>query len=340
MLQAKIIIYPILLQVYLYIIKAYFYYLPTVLLDDQWNGLLHLISEKKCTPFIGPDAYTPWLDQNIAEKWIKQYGYPLENSHPLAKVAQFLAIKSGDNMYPKNILSRLIKEIQPPDFSLDKNRNTPYSVLADLNLPIYITTNYDHFMEAALKSKGKEPVSEFCRWNEKLSIYTREAKISYAFDKKQRYQPSISQPLVYHLHGDIDIPRSMVLTEKDYFDFVINLNKHDEKSTLPHIIRTALAASSLLFIGYSLEDITFRVIFQGVISLLDAMEREISIAVQLPPHYIKEREEAQQYLDQYTKDMFNLHVYWGDTGQFVAEIQQRWNNFKSTMLSTQLSEKQ
>ena len=66
----------------------------------------------------------------------------------------------------------------------------------------------------------------------------------------------------------------MVLTERNYIDFVINLNKNDEKLTLPSTIRTALAAaSSLLFIGYSFEDLTFRVIFQGVISLLDASDR-------------------------------------------------------------------
>jgi hypothetical protein len=301
-----------------------------MLMDDQWDILLYLIYNHKCTPFIGPEAYSPWLSDNIAEKWIKEYGYPLENSHPLAKVAQFLAIKNGDDMYPKYILSRLLKEKEPPDFSLEEHRNTPYAVLADLNLPIYITTNYDHFMEAALKSKGKEPVSEFCRWSEKLSNYARQAEMPYAFDKKKRYQPSETKPLVYHLHGDIDIPRSMVLTERDYIDFVINLNKNDEKLTLPSPIRTALATSSLLFIGYSFEDITFRVIFQGVMSLLDVMGREISIAVQLPPQLTTERkEEAERYLVQYTKDMYELHVYWGDSSKFVSELRQRWDKFKS-----------
>jgi hypothetical protein len=302
--------------------------------DDQWNGLMNLIAEKRCTPFIGPDVYTPWLSENVATKWINEYGYPLENSHPLAKIAQFLAIKIGDDMYPKNILSRYLKGIKPPDFALDELRNTPYAILADLNLPTYITTNYDYFMEAALKSKGKDPVSELCRWNEKLCNYVREAGVPYAFDKKRRYEPSVSKPLVYHLHGHIDIPRSMVLTERDYIDFAINLNKNDEKLTLPPIIRTALAASSLLFIGYSFDDITFRVIFQGVISLLDAIDREISIAVQLPPQFTKDKnEEAQRYLVQYTKDVFNVHVYWGSVDEFVKELRQRWDNFRTTIPS-------
>jgi hypothetical protein len=57
------------------------------------------------------------------------------------------------------------KEIQSPDSSSKKNGNNPYAVLADLNIPICITTNYNHFMEAVLNIKGKDPVSEFCRWN-------------------------------------------------------------------------------------------------------------------------------------------------------------------------------
>src|SRR5919107_2865395 len=287
---------------------------------EDWEELLNSIDECQCTPFIGPEAYTLGVPaiKNIATEWAEKHQYPFEDSRELAKVAQFLAIDKGDNMYPKKDISRELKGIQPPNFSLDEYRNTPYAVLADLNLPIYITTNYDHFMEAALKSKGKEPVSEFCRWSEKLSNYARQAEMPYAFDKKKRYQPSETKPLVYHLHGDIDIPRSMVLTERDYIDFVINLNKNDEKLTLPSPIRTALATSSLLFIGYSFEDITFRVIFQGVMSLLDVMGREISIAVQLPPQLTTERkEEAERYLVQYTKDMYELHVYWGDSSEFV-----------------------
>jgi hypothetical protein len=300
--------------------------------EEDWEELLYAIKDKKCTPFIGAGACAPWLPlgKDVARDWAEKHNYPLEDSYQLSRVAQFLAIENGNDLYPKNVLSRLLKEKEPPDFSLEEHRNTPYAVLADLNLPIYITTNYDHFMEAALKSKGKEPVSEFCRWSEKLSNYARQAEIPYAFDKKKRYQPSETKPLVYHLHGDIDIPRSMVLTERDYIDFVINLNKNDEKLTLPSPIRTALATSSLLFIGYNFEDITFRVIFQGVISLLDVMGREISIAVQLPPQLTTERkEEAERYLVQYTKDMYELHVYWGDSSKFVSELRQRWDKFKS-----------
>ena len=77
----------------------------------------------------------------------------------------------------------------------------------------------------------------------------------------------------------------MVLSEKDYFEFVINLNKNDEKDMLPSVIRTELATSSLLFIGYALEDINFRAIFQGFLSFLSSIDkkyRKFSVAIRTP----------------------------------------------------------
>jgi SIR2-like domain len=325
--------------------------------DEQWTLLLDSIeaSQKgqiKCTPFIGPGVYSEWLPAFIvtAKKWIdeyefplalaledfynlakEKYGYPLEDAHQLAMVAQFLAIEKGDDMYPQMLLSKELATIKPPDFGLEEFRNTPYSVLADLKLPLYITTNYDYFMEAALESRGRKPVSEFCRWNEKLYNYAKLTGISSVFDKgKKNYKPSVDQPLVYHLHGVLNIPQSMVLTEKDYFDFAINLNKNDEKMSLPSVIRIALAASFFLFVGYRLEDITFRVIVQGVMSVLGDIQRPKSMAVQLPPSFpMDKRLKVLIYLNSYIKNMFSLYAYWGDHKSFSAELRRRWDSYKS-----------
>jgi SIR2-like domain len=122
----------------------------------------------------------------------------------------------------------------------------------------------------------------------------------------------------------------MVLTEKDYIDFVISLNKGDEKISLPTVVRKALATTPLLFVGYRLEDISFRVIFQGVISFLGVKRPKISIAVQLPPNFSDEKKEkAQNYLTQYTKNMFEISVHWGNTDEFMKELHERLDKFRS-----------
>jgi len=134
-----------------------------------------------------------------------------------------------------NILTRCkqLARIYIPDFRLAEFRNTPPAVLADLNLPIYITTNYDHFIEEALKSRGKEPISDFCRWSEDLIEYAFENEVnSKLYDKDADYKPTPKNPLVFHLYGDIDHPSSIVLTKKDYDDFVIFLNTREKWSRI------------------------------------------------------------------------------------------------------------
>ena len=299
--------------------------------ERYWKELLYAIRDKKCTPFIGPGASGQWLP-DMARKWADEHDYPLEDSSQLARVAQFLAIQEGEEMFPKNTLSREIQNVIPPDF-----RNTPYDVLADLNLPIYITTNYDYFMEEALKKARKDPVTELCRWNNNLRDYLEMTGMKSIFEKEPQYKPSESRPLVYHLHGDINTPESMVLTERDYLDFVINLNRHGEEVMLPTDVNSALAKNHYLFIGYSLDDISFRVIFQGVISLVETPFRQKSISVQVPEYlnkYSNKQAKVQQYLDKYTEKMFKVHVYWGDAQKFTMELRRRLDDKENLIKTT------
>jgi tetratricopeptide (TPR) repeat protein len=299
-----------------------------ILSGELWADLVASIDRKQCIPFIGAEASGPWLpsSKQIANEWAKEYNYPLEESSQLAKVAQFLAIERGDDLFPKELLSDELRRTKLPDFSSAQFMDTPYSLLADLNLPIYITTNYDYIMEEALKSRGKNPLSEFCRWNDNLIEFAKSAEIHSVFDKRGTFEPTTSEPLVYHLFGTIDIPQSMVLTERDYREFVSFLNKEDEKKVLPVIIRKGLLMSTLLFIGYSLEDVNFETIFESILgSILGSgrMVQKKNIAVQSPPssHLNKEEKaKAMTYLEQHANDVYGMHVYWGDVFQFTKEL--------------------
>jgi len=230
-----------------------------------------------------------------------------------------MAIMNNTEMYPKNEIGDMFK-VDPPNFSIKDYENTPHAVLADTNLPIYITTNYDTLMEEALMNRGKDmdkkPVSEYCRWNPFLEEFAEDKSI---FNNDPQYKPTVNRPLVYHLHGRIDVPESLVLTERDYIDFIINMSKEERR--LPQVIRKALATTSLLFVGYSLEDINFRVIYQGIMSMLSPSYQLPSVAVQLPPSISEMNKHAViEYLNKYTKNMFKVDVFWGDAEEFVVAL--------------------
>ena len=300
---------------------------------DHWSKLpfqqlLKKIKEKKVIPFVGPEVCQPWipLGNDTASKWAIENNYPLEDSYQLSRVAQFLTIQY-DSTVTKDKLKSELESISPPDFSIETLRDEPLAVLADLNLPIYITTNYDHFLEAALRKKGKEPISDFCRWSEELKEYADDYEInSNLYNKDSGLQITSATPLVYHLHGDIDHPLSMVLTEKDFIDFVIFLNKENETKVLPLEIRKKINSEHLLFIGYSLYDISFSVIFQTVISSGKANRQSVGLCVQLQTQQAANKinvENAREYLEKYTKEMFNLYVYPGNAKKFSQELRRQ-----------------
>lgn len=323
--------------------------------DKDWTDLLTSINNKKCIPFIGQGVYTVQskdgktlvsLFKDIVDKWKQDYKYPLEDLYALAKVyaledsyqlarlAQFLEIEKADERYPKDILSEMLSQIKPDEF-LSSSTRSLYDILANLDLSIYLTTNYDRFMEEALSRTPRKNVeSDFCKWNDKLNKYVKAIGISSIFEDLQ-YKPTEERPLVYHINGDMTIPGSMVLTERDYFEFIAYSNKNEDKDILPAIVRKEISTSSLLFIGYSLEDINFRALFQGFLSFvrsLDNVFRKPSIAVQIPPT-ISNREQIklQKYLERYTLNMFDVRIYWGSTQDFLTDLEKRWNNFRNNV---------
>ena len=145
--------------------------------DDHWEILLERIREQKCTPFLGAGAAagTLPLGSEIAEGWSREHDYPLEDPHDLARVAQFLAVKL-DAMAPKEKIRRLLADAGTPDFA---EAGEPHAVLAALALPLYLTTNFDGFMTAALaraaRSRGRSSAAgtNACRRGRRCSTRLR-----------------------------------------------------------------------------------------------------------------------------------------------------------------------
>ncbi len=279
--------------------------------DQDWDVILRRISKGKCTPFLGAGVnygHLP-LGADIARSWAEEEGFPLDDRTDLARVAQFLAVKFKDAMDPKERIQQYFEGIPSPDFDAP---NEPLNVLAGLPVPVFLTTNYDNFLFDALTHHNKDPKRELCRWNQ----YVRQHQQS-VFDSADGFRPTIANPLVFHLHGHIDMPESLVLTEDDYLDFLVNIS--GDEGVLPARVQEALTGASLLFVGYKLEDWNFRVLFRGLVASMEASLRRINLAVQLSP---SDNEAARDYLTDYF-DNASVHVYWGTAESFAAELQKR-----------------
>ncbi len=293
--------------------------IPNRLEEKDWDLLLRRIKSGKCTPFLGAGACCEKIPigSQIAEEWAKKYDYPMEDSYDLIRVAQFVAV-TEDAMTPKeeicNKIKELLKEVPQKYFEIPDEL---HGVLADLPLPVYITTNYDDFMVRALESRGKTPEQEICRWNKCL---TQCKPTSSYFD------PTPEKPLVFHLHGIYKEPESLVLTDDDYLDFLVSISM--DQNLLPPRIQEAFTRTSLLFLGYRIADWDFKVLFRLLAGYLEKSISKKHISVQLVPGNVSEaqKEKAQNYLDRYFSEL-HIQVYWHDCREFAEELRTRWEAF-------------
>ena len=207
----------------------------------------------------------------------------------------------------------------------------PLRLLAELTLPIYLTTCHHEFLEHALvQTRHKAPVSEIFYWHDGLK------HIPSIFSEEPDYAPSVARPLVYHLFGRDDRPESLVLTEDDHLDYLVKLAtlnhevKFAEKAhDIPVCVSMALTGTALLLLGYSIYDWDFRVLFKGLVQSTSESRKKLtprSISVQIAPevdHNLEQQKEIQAYLGQYFAEA-HFNIYWGDMQSYVYKLWQLW----------------
>ncbi|MFZ5920224.1 MAG: CHAT domain-containing protein [Chloroflexota bacterium] len=313
---------------------------------EKWPSLLRSVDRGQCTPIIGSGLLEPYLGpwRDIARRWADKYHYPLATHQRdvLPQVAQYLAVNQ-DRHFPYDTLEDTVREslkkrfesALPDDLKQprakvasmlstagkalrEKDPTEAHRILAGLPLPIYITTNYDNLLADALAEAGRKPEVVVCPWNEYIDT------MASVFEKEPDYRPDPGRPLVYHLFGRWDNADSLVLTQDDYFDFLIGLTSN--KDLIPTAVRRALADSALMFIGFQLDDWSFRVFYRAIMGQQGGGRRSryAHIGVQIDPDEssTSEPERARDYLENYFGDA-DISIYWGASDDFVKELSQQ-----------------
>lgn len=317
---------------------------------DRWPDLLSGIRQDKCTPIIG-FGLTEFLlgsPREIARRWAENENFPLARRYQdeIHQVAQYLAVSQSPSYAREKLIGFLLEEVRRDHGGARKagrepgnvqqtaeelnaliseisarrrreNEDDPFGILARLPLSIYITANMDDLLTDALVEQGKRPEVVICRWNCYVDT------LPTVYHRERGFRPTVERPLVYHLFGRLVEPKSLVLTEDDYFDYLMRLNSND--AGIPLVVEAAWCANALLFLGFQLDDWHFRVLFR---SILNDERREKkrdhrSVAVQLSPGEGNlQPGRARRYLEQYFGDA-RIGTYWGSAGDFAAELRER-----------------
>lgn len=309
-----------------------------------WKGLMNYLQRGKCTPIIGPRARDRWTPPptQLAQNWAKEHDYPFTDTSNPADIAQYMATSGGIDFARSALLNdlyaalkaRVPEELRPRVMPKTLSAlvdaigwqnlaagdpNDPHTVLANLNLPLYLTTNFDNFLTAALTAQGKKPVREVCRWNDMLDGLLPPS----VFDERPDFEPTPEEPLVYHLLGyDIE-PDSLVLTEDDHLDYLAQISAAPER--IHPCIRAALANTSLMFLGYDRSDWAFRVIMRGLLAPMQQRRKFKHVGVQVQPGDVatEDMPDVCQFFKSYFQQA-DTNVFLGTALQFVAELREWW----------------
>ncbi|GGS84021.1 hypothetical protein GCM10010156_48360 [Planobispora rosea] len=283
--------------------------------NADWQRLINQLRRGDCTPFLGAGAcLTLPTGSELSEEFATRYGYPFTDGHNLARVMQYAESVVKDPVDLKEEVCRRLRSCRrpPPGDPAD-----PHALLAGFPMRTFLTTNYDDFLLRALRATGKEPYSAISPWD-------RDPTGALVVP-----EPTPDKPLVYHLHGAWTRPSSLVLTEHDYLTYLVNLvdtAASEAWRLIPMPVLRAMTSQPLLFIGYSLQDWTFRVLFHGLARNIPRSNKRRHVSVQLMPRISDlagdAEAKARQYLTHYLNG-WNISIYLGTASDFCDELRRR-----------------
>jgi hypothetical protein len=306
------------------------------------------------------------LEEQLADAWAERIGFPLNGRHRIAQVALYnRVVKCRDDLSAKSSYLNWLKDAllflaaDDPSIDLDtieeqkqeieqssfadiatelgyprppKGQPDALAKLARLNLPIYVTTSYFDFLERAIMVNGRTPRTQICFWSGDPLRYADESHRTDHY-----FQPTPQNPLVYHLFGLEAYPKSLVLTEDDYLDFlaaIVQDSADQGDPRLPWYLRQALTQSSLVLLGYQLHEWDFRVLFRGLINTMPSGLRNFNLAIQLNPEnqqWVISADDTKAYLKGYfeiKEKQLNFTVEYGTTASFVSRLWETWDQWR------------
>jgi NAD-dependent SIR2 family protein deacetylase len=202
-------------------------------MSEHFDAIKLLIKQKKLIPFVGAGlsmnlglpSFSELIDK-IAEELEYDPAVFKLNGNSLQLAEYYVAVKGAIGPL-RSILDR---SFDPTEEQI--KTSVCHTALAQMNLPVIYTTNYDNIIEKSFELLNK-PVCTIANIDD----------ISSAPDNATQ---------IVKFHGTFSDDESLVLTESNYFERLSFESAMDIK------LRADMLGKCLLFIGYSLDDVNVR----------------------------------------------------------------------------------
>lgn len=172
---------------------------------DQWDEVIELIEDGKCILMLGPnisaspDTGKPYIEM-FSQTLINRLKNDSLDPSNFSKVAATYKHATTNTQFYNRVKKYYAQNLNPSNI---------FKYIAKMPFPLIINTSPDHLLKEAYDS----------------------AIFDYYNYKENRNEPTSSgtpkHPLIYNLFGSAVEPESLVFTEKDRLDFLVNSIKRD-----------------------------------------------------------------------------------------------------------------
>jgi hypothetical protein len=309
---------------------------------DTWKSICSSVRAGRFIPILGPELGEDLFGGSgeLAAKLADAHSFPLAKHERtnLAKVTQFISVQQKrsyacqavQNLF-LSLISQKLDGAQPNGSQktlaalLDsavthcvEDPANPYRILSELPAAIFLNASYEPMLIRVLKAQGRNPEPVFTSWRGEAVPQKPQPATAI---------PTPESPWVYHVFGLFGKPDSMVLTEDDFLDYLIATSRLD--LLLPTLVGQ-LMQSSLLFLGFRLDDWRFRVLFRMIVTRQGTRTlRQLShVGVQVDPgeQSVADVKRARKHLEKYFhggEDAPEIAIYWGSQADFLKQLQQQ-----------------
>ncbi len=315
---------------------------------EQWDSICRFVRRGDCVPILGPDVAEHILGSTraLAAELAENANFPLDSApgsndrFDLAKVAQYMMTqhsleyvqskvideffvqleKTGERLLNRpvaddpNLLDAIVEKLMKEN---DPQKADPLKLIAALNAKVFVNAASDSILERFIArtpifAAHKEPVALASEW--------RDETLDYRNEPESLGEATVERPYVYYIFGNTQKESTWVLTQDDFFDYLIRTTRYQ---LMPPVVSDALVSGSLLFLGFPLDDWKFRVMFRLILAKggRKLLESYNHVGVQVDPAEttIANARRAKKYLERY---FFNsrIDIYWGSAADFLREL--------------------
>lgn len=148
--------------------------------------------------------------------------------------------KLTDDKKWNNFLLNIAADFNSKASRKKRKKSKQHIALSKLKIKIVYTTNYDRHIEGAFEDSG-------------IKVKSIVSIKDFLKEDKERYEMEVIK-----FHGCLTEPKSIILTEKQYYE------RMELEDALDQRLRSDTLSNSFLFIGYSFDDPNIRYIWYKI----------------------------------------------------------------------------